>query len=628
MNYLSVENLSKSYGERVLFENISFGIARGEKVALVAANGAGKSTLLRIIKGKDLPDAGKVVFRNDVTIGFLDQEPAMDPEATVLETLFASQNPLMSAVREYEYCLAHSGEDQSWQKRLNSAIEKMESLKAWDYEARTKQILGKLGIHDFDRKTGQLSGGQKKRVALARLLIEDPEFIILDEPTNHLDVDMIEWLEGYLIGLNKTILLVTHDRYFLDRVTSSIVELEDGKLYTYEGSYSYFLDKKAERQHIQNAEIDKAKNIFRRELEWMRRQPKARTTKSKSRIDSFYDIAEKAGQKKSEEKVNLAVNMNRLGNKILEMDNVSKSFGDKVILKKFSYVFRRRERIGIVGKNGAGKSTFLNLLLGTLYPDKGMIETGETVVFGHYSQEGLQLKEDKRIIDVVKEIAEFIPVGDGKSLSASQFLQHFQFPPSKQYTYVSKLSGGEKRRLHLLTVLMKNPNFLVLDEPTNDLDLLTLGLLEEFLLGFEGCLIVVTHDRYFMDRLVDHLFVFEGEGNIKDFNGTYSEYKEYKSAKAMEERPVKPEEPAPSRVQSQSAAQIPKKLTYKEQREFELLEKEISQLEKEKKEVELKMNSGISDHMELDNLARRFSSLSEEIDRKTERWIELSEKTG
>jgi ABC transport system ATP-binding/permease protein len=509
MNYLSVEQLTKSYGDRVLFKNISFGISQGEKVALIAANGAGKSTLLRIIKGKEIPDSGSVVFRNGISVGFLDQNPDLNDTDTVIEALFKSKNPVMEAVREYELCVENAGEDEESQNKLHDAIERMEALKAWDYEARTKQILGKLGVHHFTQKIGTLSGGQKKRVALAKLLIEDPEFIILDEPTNHLDVEMIEWLESYLIGLNKTILLVTHDRYFLERITSQIIELDNEKLYTYKGNYGYFLEKKAERVQIANSEVDKAKNLYVRELDWMRRQPKARSTKSKSRIDAFYDVEEKANRGRTEEKINLSVNMSRLGNKVLELDNVSKAFGEKEILKKFSYVFRRRERIGIVGPNGVGKSTFLNLLLGNLDPDKGLIETGETIVFGYYSQEGLKIKEDKRIIEVVKDIAEFIPVGNGEMLSASQFLQHFMFSPAKQYTYVSKLSGGEMRRLHLLTILMKNPNFLVLDEPTNDLDLITLGLLEEFLLNFQGCLIVVTHDRYFMDRLVDHLFIFE-----------------------------------------------------------------------------------------------------------------------
>lgn len=627
MNYLSVESLTKSYGERVLFDEISFGVAQGEKVALIAANGAGKSTLLKIIKGREVQDSGRVVFRNDVSVGFLDQNPDMVDTNTVLDTLFQSKSAVMEAVREYEDALTHTGEDEASQDRLHKAIEKMEMLKAWDYEARIKQILGKLGIHNFEQIISTLSGGQKKRVALARLLIEDPEFIILDEPTNHLDLDMIEWLEGYLIGLNKTILLVTHDRYFLDRITDKIIELSDEQLYQYEGDYEYFLEKKAERESNQNSELEKAKNLFRRELEWMRKQPKARTTKQKARIDAFADVSEKASRKKVEEKVNLGVNMTRLGNKILELDNVSKSYGEKVILKKFSYIFRRKERIGIVGQNGIGKSTFLNLLMGLTAPTHGLIETGETIVFGYYNQEGLVIKEDKRIIEVVKDLAEFIPIGGGKTLSASQFLQHFQFSPAKQYTYVSKLSGGELRRLHLLTVLIKNPNFLILDEPTNDLDLITLGLLEEFLMNFEGCLVVVTHDRYFMDRLVDHLFIFEGEGKVKDFNGSYSEYKDLKQAEEKQDRmpeikePIqeknKPEAPAPS-----------KKLSYKEQKEFEQLEKDIDALEKKRREIEETMNAGIADHSKLDALSKQYQLWGEEVESKTLRWLELSEKAN
>jgi ATP-binding cassette subfamily F protein uup len=626
MNYLSVEGLSKAYGDRTLFKDVTFGISQGQKVALIAANGTGKTTLLKIIKGMDIPDSGRVVFRNDITVGFLDQNPIMDPEATVIDTLFSAKNPMMEAVREYERCVENPDGIEVSEQEMHDAIEKMEALKAWDYEARTKQILGQLGIHQFSQLTKSLSGGQRKRVALAKLLIEDPEFIILDEPTNHLDVEMIEWLEGYLVGLNKTLLLVTHDRYFLDRITTEIVEIDNGKLYSYKGNYSYFLEKKDEREQMANSEIDKARNLYKRELDWMRRQPKARSTKQKARIDSFYVTEEKATQSKTEQKLNLGVNMSRLGNKILELDNVSKAYDDKVMLKKFSYVFRRKERIGIVGKNGVGKSTFLNLLMGLTKPDMGIIETGETIVFGYYSQEGLVLKEDKRVIEVVKDIAEFIPVGNGEMLSASQFLLHFQFSPEKQYTFASKLSGGEMRRLHLLTILMKNPNFLVLDEPTNDLDLITLGILEEFLMNFGGCLIVVTHDRYFMDKLVEHLFIFEGDGVIKDYNGTYSAHRDELDEK---ERNLKKGQKPDNTVKVVEVApelkSTSKKISYKEQKEYNDLESEIAELETKKDELSHRLNSGITDHIELSKLAASIESTIKTIETKTERWLELAE---
>jgi ATP-binding cassette subfamily F protein uup len=624
-SYLTVENVSKSYVEYPLFENISIAVNQGQKVALIAANGAGKSTLLKIIMGKESPDKGKVVFRNDLSIGFLDQSPVMDENATVLETLFNAQNPMMFAVKEYEYCMEHQEDTEVFQDRFHKSLERMDDLKAWDYEARSKQILGQLGITNFDQIIKSLSGGQKKRVALAGLLIQEPEFIILDEPTNHLDLDMIEWLEGYLVGLNKTLLLVTHDRYFLDRICTDIIEIDNGKVYTYKGNYSYFLEKKEEREAQANTVIDKARNLYRKELDWMRRQPRARGTKQKARIDSFYETEAVANQSRVDQKLNLGVNMSRMGNKILEVEKISKAYGDKVLLDKFSYIFKRKERIGIVGKNGVGKSTFIKMLLELELPDSGTISAGETIVFGHYSQDGLVLPEDKRVIEVVKEIAEFIPVGNGETLSASQFLQYFLFPPSKHFTYVSKLSGGEKRRLHLLKILMKNPNFLILDEPTNDLDIITLNVLEEFLVNFGGCLIVITHDRYFMDKLVDHIFVFEGEGIVKDFNSNYSDYRD----KQLMERDAKKD----NKSKVSSSVSLPKaeeqknsgkKPSYNDTKEYESLEKEISQLEKKKSGLELKI-CNISEHKELMEVSDEINKVTGLLETKTKRWLELAE---
>ncbi len=625
-SYLTVENVSKSYVEYPLFENISLSVNQGQKVALVAANGAGKSTLLKIIMGKETPDRGKVVFRNDLSLGFLDQNPAMDDTATVLETLFNAKNPLMIAVKEYEYCMEHQEDTEAFQNRFHKSLEIMDDLKAWDYEARSKQILGQLGIVNFDQLVGSLSGGQRKRVALAGLLIQDPEFIILDEPTNHLDLDMIEWLEGYLVGLNKTLLLVTHDRYFLDRICTDIIEIDNGKVFTYKGNYSYFLEKKEERETNMNTVVDKARNLYRKELDWMRRQPSARGTKQKARIDSFYETEAVANQKRVDQKLNLGVNMSRMGNKILEVEKISKAYGTKVLLDNFSYVFKRKERIGVVGKNGVGKSTFINMLLGLVQPDQGSISPGETIVFGHYAQEGMVLPEDKRVIDVVKDIAEYIPVGSGETLSASQFLQYFLFPPAKQFTYVSKLSGGEKRRLYLLQILMKNPNFLILDEPTNDFDIVTLQVLEEFLMNFGGCLIVITHDRYFMDKLVDHLFVLEGDGLVKDFNCNYSEYRDKQiSDREAKKDSNKSNKSIPAPVVLKEEKKQANKPSYNETKEFATLEKEIAELEKKKADLEVKIGSGTVAHDELMKLSDEIGKIMGQLEKKTERWVALSE---
>jgi ABC transport system ATP-binding/permease protein len=626
MNYLSVENISKSYGIRTLFKNLSFGIDRGERVALIAGNGTGKTSLLQIITGKDTPDDGLVTFRKDIRIGYLPQQPVLDENKTVLHEVLSSDNPVLTAIRDYEDCLLQQQKGSLDEDKFQKAFEAMDHHKAWDYEQKVKQILFQLKITDLEQKTGKLSGGQQKRVALARLLSEDPELLIMDEPTNHLDFEMIEWLEKYLSKPNLTLLMVTHDRYFLDNVCNKIVEIDRGVLYTYKGNYSYFLEKKNEREFNEGREVDKARNLFRKELEWMRKSPKARTTKSKSRIDAFYEVEEKASGKKQEKELQLNVKMSRVGGKILELKKLYKSFGDKPILKGFDYTFRTGERIGIVGKNGTGKSTFLNIVTGKEEADSGKVNLGETIVMGYYSQQGLQLNEDKRIIDVVKDIAEVIPLGDGSKLTASQFLQHFLFPPEMQYTYVSKLSGGEKRRLYLLTVLIKNPNFLILDEPTNDLDILTLNVLEDFLIHFKGCLIIVSHDRYFMDKLVEHLFIFEGEGKVRDFTGNYTEYRIWQEEQEKLEKTRQREEDriAPS-IEKGSAE---KKVSFKEKKEYEQLEKEIAELENKKQMLENQLNSGNLPMDQLQQKALELGNLIALIDEKTIKWLEMGESMG
>ncbi|HRH65845.1 MAG TPA: ABC-F family ATP-binding cassette domain-containing protein [Bacteroidia bacterium] len=628
MNLLSVENLSKSYGEKVLFDGISFGISKGEKVALIARNGTGKTTLMRILAGQDIPDSGEVTMRKDIRVAYLDQDPFLDTQKTVLEVIFSMDNPIIRLLKEYEACLeadaaAHTPVSQ---KALEEAASKMDDAHAWDYEVRVRQVLSKLNIHHLDQPVRQLSGGQKKRIALAKTLIEPADLLIMDEPTNHLDVDMVEWLEEFLTRSQLSLLLVTHDRYFLDNICDKIIEMENLKLYTYEGNYSYFLEKKAEREWNEERETDKARNLMRTELEWMRRMPKARGTKSKARIDSFYELKDKAAGKKKQAAMELDVKMNRIGGKVIELKKVYKGYGDLTILNGFDYTFRTGERIGIVGKNGAGKTTFLNLLTGEDVPDSGKINVGDTIVFGYYSQQGLELKEDKRVIEVVKDYAEVIQLSDGTKVQASQFLNLFQFPPEQQFTYVSKLSGGEKRRLHLLTVLIKNPNFLILDEPTNDLDLLTLGILEEFLLNYKGCLIVVSHDRYFMDKLVDHLFIFEGNGSIRDYNGTYTEWRMEEEEKEKEATKIKNRETEEQRKKEASLKPADrKKLSFKEKFEFETLGKEIEQLEIEKLGLEEKMSGSEANHTQLQEWAVRMEQVIQAIDEKSMRWLELSE---
>jgi len=553
MNYLSVENLGKNYGERILFESLTFGLSQGDKMALIANNGTGKSSLLKIIASEDIADEGSVTLRKGIRTGYLAQEPNFDNSLTIDELLKQSQTNTNQLIQEYEQALEDFSNDSILNNRtLEDLTAKMDNANAWDYERRIKQILSKFNINNLSQKVGALSGGQKKRLSLALLLLDEPELLLLDEPTNHLDVDMIEWLEKYLQQQKITLLMVTHDRYFLDRVCNHILELEDGKLYHHTGNYAYFLEKRAEREAVYNTELSKANKLMKKELEWMRKSPKARTTKSKARITNFDNIKEKATNKKVTQELNLEIKMSRIGGKILELKKIYKSYNQIDILKGFDYTFKKGERIGIVGKNGVGKSTFLNILTGNVTVDSGKVNIGETIVYGYFTQKGIQLKEDRRVIDSLKDIAEVIVMADGKKVSASQMLTHFMFPPKTQHTFVSKLSGGEKRRLYLLMVLMKNPNFLILDEPTNDLDLLTLNKLEEFLLQFSGCLIIVSHDRYFMDKLTDHLFVFKGNGEIKD---EYCSYSEYREKQILEEKLIKEQ-----KVKYQKISQLKKRL--------------------------------------------------------------------
>lgn len=618
MNYLSVEELTKSFGIKVLFDKVTFGIEKGQKVAFIAKNGTGKSTMLNILSGKESYDSGKVVFRKGIKVGILNQSPNYADDFTVLETIFRSETDQIQAILEYEKAILNPDDNE----RMQKAFEQMDALEAWDYEVRIKQILGQLNLVNLDQKVGTLSGGQQKRIALAQVLIEEPDFLILDEPTNHLDLDMIEWLESYLSRENMTILMVTHDRYFLEVVCDEIIELDDNTLYKYKGNFSYFLEKKQEREEVFEATVDKAKNLYRKELEWMRRMPKARGTKAKSREDAFYKTKEVAHQKKDKSKVELEINMTRLGGKILEIHHGRKAFGDLTILDDFSYLFKRRERIGIVGKNGVGKTTFLDIILGNQPLDGGKIVTGETVVFGYYTQKGMKFKEDKKVIETIKDIAEVIPLAKGKSLTAAQLLERFLFTKDMHYNQVAKLSGGEKRRLYLLTILITNPNFLILDEPTNDLDIMTLQVLEEFLEEFQGCLIVVTHDRYFMDKLVDHLFVFEGDGKIRDYIGKYHEYRvDLKKIEAEEKKKIKKVEKAIAPKSEQKKV----KLSYKEKIEFDQLEKDIESLENRKEELTLELNDNADNHEKIMELTKEFGEVTSSLDTKTDRWIELSE---
>ena len=623
--YLQVENLSRSVGARTLFHDISFGIAEGQKVGLIAQNGTGKSTLLNILGGKDSADAGSIVYRRDLRIGYLEQEPHYPMELTVIEACFWHGNSTTNLIREYERCLSTEGNP-----GLQDILDRMDHENAWDYESRSKQILGKLQITDFNQPLSQLSGGQLKRVALANVLITEPDFLILDEPTNHLDLTMIEWLEGYLGRSCMTLLMVTHDRYFLDRVCNVILEMDDQTVYPFHGNYAYYLEKRQERIDATNSMITRANNLYRTELDWMRRQPQARGHKARYREEAFYELEKVAKRRLIEESVKLEVKSTYIGSKIFEAEYVSKAFGEKVILRDFYYNFSRYEKMGIVGGNGTGKSTFIKMLLGQVLPDSGRFVVGETVRFGYFSQEGMQFDEQMKVIDVVRRIAEHIDLGGGKHLTAMQLLQHFMFSPQAQQSYVYKLSGGEKRRLYLCTVLMQNPNFLVLDEPTNDLDIITLQVLEEYLRNFKGCVIVVSHDRYFMDKVVDHLLVFRGEGYIKDFPGNYTQFREAEDrAEKEKEKEVKTSSQAtvsaaPAKAKPNFSEQK-RRLSYKERMEYEQLEKDIEALEAEKKQIEEALSSGTLSVADITTMSKRLPVLTDELDEKSLRWLELDE---
>ena len=618
--YLQVENLTKSFGDLVLLDKISFGIAQGQRIGLIAKNGSGKTTLLNILSGKEGYDEGTITFRRDLRVGYLEQAPSYPAGLTVLEACFHHGNSTVELIKEYEECMETPGNP-----GLEELLGRMEHEKAWDYERKAKQILSQLKIRYFNQKVEHLSGGQLKRVALANVLITEPDLLILDEPTNHLDLDMTEWLEEYLNRGNLSLLMVTHDRYFLDRVCSEIIEIDNKQLYSYKGNYSYYLEKRQERIDATNAEIARANNLYRTELEWMRRMPQARGHKARYREEAFYDLEKVAKQRTYDNNVKLDVKASYIGSKIFEADHLCKSFGSLKILDDFSYIFARYEKMGIVGNNGTGKSTFIKILMGLEKIDSGTLDIGETVRFGYYSQDGLQFNEQMKVIDVITAIAEVIELGNGKRLTASQFLQHFLFTPETQHSYVYKLSGGERRRLYLCTVLMKNPNFLVLDEPTNDLDIVTLQVLEEYLKNFKGCVIVVSHDRYFMDKVVDHLLVFKGQGDIRDFPGNYSDYRDWKLARAEHEKEAaKPKEEKTQRVRLNDK----RRLTFKERKEMEQLETEIATLEEEKKTIEEALCSGTLSVDELTEKSKRLPLLNDELDEKSMRWLELSEIEG
>ncbi|ANI88940.1 ABC transporter [Arachidicoccus ginsenosidimutans] len=626
MHYLSAENLTKSYGITPLFRNISFHINEGDKIALIARNGVGKSTLLKILAGKETPDEGKLWIHKDVTVALFEQDPQFDEQKSVLENIFHTDNPILKIIREYEEAVEKNDENS-----IADLIVKMDEAGAWDFDAKVKQILSKLNIHNLHQPVNKLSGGQRKRVALAQTLIDigfehKHTLLMMDEPTNHLDVEMIEWLEYYLNQENVTLLLVTHDRYFLDAVCEEIWELERSQMHVYKGDYENYMEKKAARIESELATIDKAKNEYRKELEWMRKQPKARTTKSKSRQDNFYEVEAKAKQKIVDTQIRLDMKMNRLGGKIIELKKIYKSYGDKQIIKGFDYTFRRGERIGVVGKNGMGKSTLLNIIQQIEPVDSGKINIGDTIVFGNFSQQGLEIKDNVRVIEYVKSIAESFPLAKGGSLSAAQFLELFLFPAEKQYTYLESLSGGEKKRLQLLTVLFRNPNFLILDEPTNDLDLPTLAVLENFLAEYQGCLLIVSHDRYFMDRLVEHLFVFEGDGEIRDFPGNYTQYRLAQREEELSKKQIqqKAEEKSSPKIEDINAP-AKKKASFKEKREFELLEKEIADLETEKAQLENELSNPNLDFEKLHLKSNRIGEIATLLEEKEMRWLELSE---
>ncbi|WP_339841805.1 ABC-F family ATP-binding cassette domain-containing protein [uncultured Maribacter sp.] len=618
MNLLTVENISKSYGELVLFENLSFGINKDQKIALIAKNGTGKTSILNILSGADTPDTGQVNYRKSTRVSFLAQEPVMDPNLTVEETIFASDNEILQVLANYEKALLNPEDADAYQK----AFEAMDRFEAWDFETQYKQILSKLKLDDLHAKVDKLSGGQKKRLALANALINKPDLLILDEPTNHLDLEMIEWLEEFFARENMTLFMVTHDRYFLERVCNEIIELENGKLYPYKGNYSYYLEKKEARIEQEATEQHKTELLFKKELDWMRRQPKARTTKSKSRIDDFAVIKDKASQRRKDHQVQLELNMERVGSKILELHKISKSYPGKPILDKFEYVFQKGERIGIIGKNGTGKSTFLNILSGRDQPDSGKVIVGDTIKFGYYTQKGIEIKAGQKVIDVIREFGEYIPLMKGKQISAQQLLERFLFDRKKQYDFVDKLSGGERKRLYLCTILIQNPNFLILDEPTNDLDIVTLNVLESFLMDFQGCLLVVSHDRYFMDKIVDHLFVFRGDAVVEDFPGNYSDYRAYEDSQIQEKREQK--EIQSSTKTNWKEPDTTPKVSYAEQQEYKKLEREIQKLEKQKVTLQEKFTDGSLSGDDIKALSIELKELTDSIEGKTERWFELS----
>jgi ABC transport system ATP-binding/permease protein len=622
VNYISAESVSKTFNDRWLFKDISLGISQGEKLALVGNNGVGKSTLLNILTGEVEPDTGKVSLRHGIRTGFLTQQPQVDESKIVKDVLFSDDNEIARVVKEYEDCLAHPDTSA---ERMQVVLEKMEELKAWDYEAKVHEVIQRLGVPDMDKKFGELSGGQKKRIFLAQLLLQEPDLIIMDEPTNHLDLSAIEWLENFLSGQNVTLIMVTHDRYFLDNVANEIVEIDRGQLFRYKGNYAYFLEKKAEREELLKIEVTKARNLLKKELEWMRKQPKARGTKAKYRVEAFYDLQEKANQDLRKDKLELDIKEARQGGKILEVEHISKAYGDNKIIQDFSYVFKKHDRIGVIGKNGVGKSTFLDILTGKVKPDSGEVIRGVTTKFGYFTQESIALNPNNRLIEEVKSIAEFITLSDGTQVSASKFLDTFLFPPEKQYNYVHKLSGGEKKRLQLLKLLVTNPNFLILDEPTNDFDIDTLNVLEDFLEKFAGCLMLVSHDRYFMDHLVDQLFVFEGDGTLRLFNGNYTDYRDWADEQeALKSNP----KPQPVSVTVETKVPEKRKASFKEKQEFESLQSEINKLEAKRSELTAQINGGSTDYAQLQQWAKEVETLTRQIDEKSLRWLELSEIMG